>query len=173
MDSPTVEGDWMSLIISYFTTDFGIKFGMLICFDIEFYLPTMKMLEDGVHHYVVSSLSVSILEAMYSTHSSDPDTAIGCGCRWVNLPPMQLSIEVQQALSRTAEAVVLTSQNGGNRYTHATTSTSLVHHCAASHPRTTATTAVAAASWSMALRLRASTIQPLLRSTSCSWHRCQ
>jgi hypothetical protein len=45
---------------SYFTTDFGVTFGMLICFDMQFYQPMASMVKRGVHDIVVSSLYVFV-----------------------------------------------------------------------------------------------------------------
>lgn len=35
-----------------FTTDFGVTFGVFICFDLTFAQPVLQMIEDGIKHFV-------------------------------------------------------------------------------------------------------------------------
>lgn len=36
---------------STFTTDFGVKFGLMICFDIMFYEPGLSLYDRGIKHF--------------------------------------------------------------------------------------------------------------------------
>ncbi|XP_055919868.1 vanin-like protein 1 [Eupeodes corollae] len=47
--------------LSTFETDFGVKFGMFICFDINFYSPAMELVDLGVKDFVYSSFWYSEL----------------------------------------------------------------------------------------------------------------
>jgi len=67
-----------------FDTDFGVRFGMLICFDIFFGFPSKQYASEGVTDIVFST-------------------------DWINLQPFQTAIEMQQGYSRFYSANFLAS----------------------------------------------------------------
>ena len=70
-----------------FETDFGVTFGIAICFDIEFENPVQDLLDQGVRHFVFNSA-------------------------WVNNPPYGFATEVQQGWSKATQSVLLASNIG-------------------------------------------------------------
>ncbi len=73
--------------VTSFKTSFGVRFGMFICFDIQFDHPVQDLLNDGVRHFV------------YSTW-------------WYNSPPIFTATMFQQAFSRTHNSVLLAANTG-------------------------------------------------------------
>lgn len=73
-------------VVSY-TSIFGVKFGLFICFDIDFRHPVQDLLHDGVSHFI------------YSTW-------------WENSPPIFTATMFQQAFSRTFSSVLLAANTG-------------------------------------------------------------
>ena len=70
-----------------FETDFGVTFGLAICFDIEFENPAQKLLDQGVRHFAFSSA-------------------------WLNNPPFGFATEIQQGWSKATQAVLLAANIG-------------------------------------------------------------
>jgi biotinidase len=70
-----------------FEADFGVTFGVAICFDIEFENPVQALLDQGVRHFVFNSA-------------------------WVNNPPFGFATEIQQGWSRATQSVLLASNIG-------------------------------------------------------------
>ena len=70
-----------------FETDFGVPFGLFVCFDIEFEDPVQVLLDEGVRHFAFSSA-------------------------WVNNPPFGFATEIQQGWSKATGAALLASNIG-------------------------------------------------------------
>ena len=76
--------------VAWFTAEEGLKIGLLVCFDLEFFEPAEKLISDvGVD---------AVLMSMY----------------WVNTPPISWSTLYQQAWSLRHEGVTLIAVNDGN-----------------------------------------------------------
>ncbi|UPR02886.1 carbon-nitrogen hydrolase [Chloropicon primus] len=87
LDSLIDEPDAKERSPSSFETDFGVTFGLFICFDIEFENPTQVLLDRGVSHFAYSSA-------------------------WVNNPPFGFATEIQQGWSRATGAALLAANIG-------------------------------------------------------------
>jgi hypothetical protein len=70
-----------------FTSSFGVKFGVLICFDMLFQQPSESLIAEGITDLLFSSW-------------------------WRNFPPTLMAIEAQQAWSRAYGLNLLASNNG-------------------------------------------------------------
>jgi len=73
--------------VVYFDTSFGVRFGMLICFDILFEEPQKQLYQLGVTDLVFSTW-------------------------WINYPPMLTATQVQQAISYQAQINLLAAGSG-------------------------------------------------------------
>ena len=73
--------------VVFFDSSFGIRFGMLICFDLMFEYPQGSLLEYGITHFVFSSW-------------------------WVNFPPVITATQVQQSNSLIKNITILASNSG-------------------------------------------------------------
>lgn len=77
---------------SSFISKFGVKFGLIICYDMEFASPAQQLLASGVRHFLTSS-------------------------SWVNFPPFLTAAMYQQGWSKVQGVVLLASNNGANGMT--------------------------------------------------------
>eukprot|EP01112_Ceratiomyxa_fruticulosa_P008479 TRINITY_DN2198_c0_g1_i2.p1 TRINITY_DN2198_c0_g1~~TRINITY_DN2198_c0_g1_i2.p1 ORF type:complete len:551 (-),score=116.62 TRINITY_DN2198_c0_g1_i2:51-1520(-) len=74
-----------------FTTNFGVTFGILICFDIMFPQPQSSLLDQGITDFVFTTW-------------------------WVNVPPIITATQVQQGFSSTTSSNLLASGAGTSWY---------------------------------------------------------
>eukprot|EP01103_Thecamoeba_quadrilineata_P017476 TRINITY_DN621_c0_g1_i1.p1 TRINITY_DN621_c0_g1~~TRINITY_DN621_c0_g1_i1.p1 ORF type:complete len:502 (-),score=68.39 TRINITY_DN621_c0_g1_i1:29-1534(-) len=75
-----------------FTTDFGVTFGMLICFDMAFQTPSFEYAEQGIKDIVFSTA-------------------------WVNTPPVQTATQAQQGWSMNYQANFIAANLGDSYHT--------------------------------------------------------
>eukprot|EP01102_Stenamoeba_stenopodia_P018912 TRINITY_DN7015_c0_g1_i2.p1 TRINITY_DN7015_c0_g1~~TRINITY_DN7015_c0_g1_i2.p1 ORF type:complete len:533 (-),score=101.56 TRINITY_DN7015_c0_g1_i2:198-1796(-) len=72
-----------------FNTTFGVQFGMFICYDIDFFQPVQSLLAQGIENFVFSSA-------------------------WVNTPPLQTAVQLQQAWSRVYQSNLLAANSASD-----------------------------------------------------------
>eukprot|EP00045_Choanoeca_perplexa_P016171 m.214190 g.214190 ORF g.214190 m.214190 type:complete len:493 (-) comp17187_c0_seq2:58-1536(-) len=73
--------------VKSFDTDFGVEFGIFICFDMLFPDPPLELIKQGLKHYVFPT-------------------------SWVNVPPLLTATQYQQAWSRSFNTTLIASNTG-------------------------------------------------------------